>query len=216
MRRILSALALGLTGCVLPAKEPNLVLHADVRFSQAERHCMEEAAAQLDEQTDGFATVGFKYNYNPDSLFSEVKQSVFNNRVVRWTSTTPDLVEYEKTYQERHGSEFRLLGQTNGADVHGSRTIEIRLVADRLTDPHMCKLTMMHEIGHIYGLDHLPSSRGNIMHPMVISGRTDCYKREDLSVFCSLNGCDFSKMKPCPDHQPVGVFHAPDATECKE
>jgi hypothetical protein len=194
---------LGLNGCAfLPAREPTVTLHADKAFNGPERQCIKESADQWRSQTQGLADANVVYDYDPTNV-DQVLKFQLKDRLVKWDSSMP-LVRAEDE------GDALLLGQVwpkGGIHNDWKIPVEMRLVSDRLTDLHKCKLTAVHELGHVFGVPHIPSDPGNIMFPSVIPTRTACLKNEDLLVFCMVNDCGRVEMKPCPDQslEELGV-----------
>lgn len=209
MKALALAAVLGLTGCFLPdAKDPNVVtFHADRDFTDVERQCLVEAADKVAEQTSGLVNIEVEFDYNVHSTTDTFRHRV-TNRIVRWTSSTPEVLETDAALTEEHGTPWKLMGQTNGVSIFNvlRRPIEVRLVADRLPTKHICILTAMHEFGHALGVGHLESSKGNIMYPSVEPERSACFKAADLGAFCERYGCRLEDMKPCPDEPPASAL----------
>ncbi len=189
------------TGCMAQVRPPTVSFHADTGFTAPERTCLEDSAKQWEDQTSGLVQFEYIYDYqtsNPLSVFS----NMVNNRVVRWTSNTPLVVEMERQQTEDPAEPYTLLGMvTPSGGIHNSafKSVEMRLIADRLTDPNICKLTAVHELGHILGLKHIESNVQNIMYPSVLPTRKACLKKDDLLFFCYLNDCANVEMKPCDE-----------------
>ncbi len=211
---LIFCLGMLIQGCFLNAsKEPTIVMHADTLFSPDERACMEQSAQQWRDQTNGLADAHFVYDYKTADPISYLEMKL-HHRVVRWTSENPVLAEMERQGTERERLEdpdappYIILGMVSpGIGLHHEPQwpVEMRLVADRLqNDPnfeymHRCKLTTIHELGHVFGLQHLENNDANIMFPSVNMGRKACLKKDDLLVFCYLNNCGNVAMKPCED-----------------
>lgn len=192
-----------MAGCFLgPAREPTLRMHVDTSFSKDEVKCIEDAADLWRTQTHGLADPELVYDYDTKNPL-EVARRRLSNRLVRWTSENPVLVEYEKELSEEAGYEVTILGQVNGKGIKDPlhNPIEMRLVADRIPDHHKCVLTAVHEFGHVFGLPHA-TRRTDIMYPSVDVRRTACLKNDDLLMFCFLNDCGNVKVDPCPDDAP--------------
>lgn len=211
---------IGLSGCIHPFnKEPTLTYHADKRFTPPERQCIKESTDKWSTQTSGLADISVEYDYDPTSVGS-VLEYKGKDRLVRWTSNTPEVKEFEGRMREAEDvEEWTLLGLASGKLTDPVRVpFEVRLVADRFVDKegqfsnHMCQLTTIHEFGHNFGIPHLPR-RTNIMYQSVIMDRTACLKHEDLFAFSLLNKLPMSLMKPCPDDV---VFELPSSSASPE
>lgn len=169
--------------------------HADVDFSPTERSCLEASAQQWREQTQGIADVGFVYDYKPKDPKSIVL-NLTHNKLIKWSSTTPKVEEVEAIQED---PSYELLGLTmrsGGLDSYPRLPTTIGLVMDRLQDDHMCRLTVIHELGHAFGIHHMVGN-SNIMYPSVDIGRTACLKHDDLLAFCFANDCGNVEMKQC-------------------
>ncbi len=198
MKHLLLALSLlGLSGCIMPANDPHVVMSADTRFTAEERKCLEDSAAQWKSQTAGLADVRFEYDYDTRS-FQSVVEHKLSHRVVRWTRDTP----YVSALTDEG---YILLGQVSAVDsiITGGlvKPAEMRLVADRLEDPNMCRLTAIHELGHLFGINHIKWNEHAIMFPSVRRDRKACLKNDDLIMFCAANDCGNLQMNACFDSE---------------
>ncbi len=180
-------------------------MHVDTSYGPLERQCIVDSAEQWRSQTRGLADVELEFDYDTHKPL-EVARRRLSNRIVRWSSQSPVVVEIEKELTEDQEDPYILLGQVNGKGIRDPwhNPIEMRLVADRLQDPHTCRLTAIHEFGHVFGIPHLPN-KTDIMYPSVSYSRSACLKAEDLLAFCFYNDCANVDMKPCPD-DPPGTF----------
>ncbi len=206
----------GLSGCFVPSvKDPTLTMHVDTAYTAPERLCLEESAQQWRDQTSGLANVSFEYDLNQKDPVSVLTHKL-DHRVVRWTSKTPYVMLLEEMESEPD-SPYTLLGQVNGKGIKDPfhLPIEMGLVMDRLQDNHMCRLAATHELGHVFGVPHMPK-HGDIMFPSVQSNRTHCLKNDDLTVFAQLNGFPGELMKPCedqPELEPGLIVELPGETK---
>ncbi len=186
-------LSLSCIGCIIPeAKDPTLLMHGDVSYQPQERTCVESSAETWRYQTNVLADVQVVWDF--DSADPKSVHSLRNNhRILRWTSAHPIV-------QEMDGPGWNLLGLVNtldGPEQNYSKPIEMSLVMDRLQDGHVCRLTAIHEFGHVLGVPHLENYVANIMYPSIHPARKDCLKREDLLMYCFVNHCGNVTMKVC-------------------
>ncbi len=180
------------TGCFFRAKEPLLVMHGDVSYTPIERECVDSSADTWREQTKGLADAKVTWDYDSKDPVS-VHELRNQHRIIRWTSDHPIVKEFD-------GPDWQLLGLVNsleGPDNNYSKPLQMHLVMDRLQDRHTCRLTAIHELGHVFGVPHLTNYQGNIMYPSVDNRRTDCLKYEDLLVYCFENSCGNVQVKAC-------------------
>ncbi len=201
----LIASVLSLTGCFMPSvKDPTLTMHVDTAYTAPERQCLEQSAQQWRDQTSGLANVQYEYDYNPKDVVSVLTHKL-DHRVVRWTSETP-YVKLLEEMESEPDAPYILLGQVNGKGIKDPfhLPIEMGLVMDRLQDNHMCQLTAIHELGHVFGVPHLPK-HGDIMFPSVQANRTACLKADDLTIFAQINGFPGELMKPCEDQPSLEI-----------
>ncbi len=184
-------------GCFVPAYSPKVTMSVDAQFSLEERKCIEDSAAQWKEQTNGLSDVRFVYDYN-SKVFESVVAHKLTHRVTRWTTETPMV----KALTDEG---YILLGQVSEVDsiISGGlvKPAEMRLVADRLEDPNVCRLTAIHELGHLMGINHIKWNEHAIMFPSVRRDRKACLKNDDLIMFCAANDCGNVPMKPCEDSE---------------
>lgn len=204
MKRILTtiALILGLSGCgAAPLNhDPVIHFHVDKDAKPATRECLQFSADKWREQTSGIADVSFEYDYNKHDPKEALAIKAYD-RVVMWQSTTEEVVEYEREMSE--DGAWKLMGQASGKVTNTIRMpIEVRLVEDRLGDPNLCRLTVIHEFGHAFGIPHLGKNT-DIMFPSVDTRRTVCLKRDDLMAFAFLHQVPFEHMKPCPNQDDL-------------
>lgn len=191
-------------GCFLPAKEPTLTMHADVSFNEIERNCIDSSAEQWRYQTNGLADIRVKYDYDSHDPVS-VLEHVTKHRIVKWSSSHPQLVEFEAELNEdlEPGEPVRfILGQVgtkNGIHNAFRLPVEMRLVSDRFYSGQLCRNVTIHEFGHVLGVPHITSSEKNIMFPVALADRKPCLKEDDLLAFCYFNDCGNVKMEACED-----------------
>ncbi len=197
-------LAVSSTGCLMPAANP-VTMSVDVQFSQAERECLQDSAKQWKAQTNGLADVRFEYDYNSRDIQSVLTHKLAH-KVVRWTTLTPRV-------QDMTNEGFIVLGMVSKVDsiLTGGpvRPAELRLVADRLEDPNVCRLTAIHELGHLFGINHIKWNEHAIMYPSVRGDRKACLKTDDLIGFCSENDCGNVQMFPCQDSEDSFAVSSP-------
>lgn len=207
MKKLFLALLLSLTGCFLPARDPTVTMHGDSSFLPQERECLQDSANKWSEQTSGLVDIKLDWDYDAKDPVSVVKH-LPTNRLERWTSTTPEVQMY-------NDEGLIVLGLVKGKGIKDEfrRPIRMYMVMDRLQDPHDCRLTGIHEFGHVLGLPHIegPGMEGAIMYPYTIHERSACLKKEDLMLFCFVNDCGKVQMKPCEDDHLPSLFpeHVP-------
>ncbi len=183
-------------------RSPQMTYHVDTSFTADERQCIEYSTKQWRDQTIGLADIQLAYDYEPGKL-GNVLEHALNDKIVRWTSTTPEVVVYEREMSTPK-KPWILLGQTAHKITDPIRLpITVSLVMDRLQDAHECHLTTIHELGHGFGLPHI-GHQSDIMFPSVDLRRSDCLKNDDLVMFSMVNQLPGGLMKPCAD-DPVLV-----------
>lgn len=207
---IFSALLLSvlLPGCAVghalfPEKVPMVILHGDEQYTIAQRKCMEDSADVWRNQTSGVADIQIVWDYN-SAIPASIATHKDHNKIVWADSKTPIIVEMESDYEPGQ----RLLGlvmPSGGIHNRAKDPVEVRLIMDRMDDQRVCRLTAIHELGHLLGTPHISRNRENIMYPSIMSTRTVCLKPDDLLGFCFVNDCGSVKMKPCSD-EPTGLI----------
>lgn len=201
-------LSIIIPGCAVghilyPEKAPMVLLHGDEQYTIAQRKCIEDSTDVWRNQTGGVADIQVVWDYNsavPASVAAHKK----DNKIVWADSKTPIIVEMESDYEP--GQHLLGLVKPSGG-IHARGTtdpVELRLIMDRMDDPHTCRLTAIHELGHVLGVPHIARNKENIMYPSVKHERTACLKPDDLLGFCFVNDCGSVKMAPCSD-EPTGI-----------
>jgi hypothetical protein len=189
MKKTLLSLLLLLSGCAAQQYEPTMVMHADTSFTEQERGCMIDAAYQWSAQTNGIVDTRFEFDYDSKSTWSKINHAR-HHRVERWLSDDENTKEADKAIGGY------ILGQASG-DIHSTVSpAEMRLVVDRFESDRVCKLVVLHELGHVYGMDHIEGPE-NIMFKQIGRQRNTCLRTPDLREFCKHNECGKVELKGC-------------------
>lgn len=184
-------------------------MHGDVRYNEEQRQCVEESAKVWEDQTAGVADINVIWDLD-SSTASGLHEQSKNNRIIYTTSQTPVVKEKDEAAERNRDEDdppVFLLGfvkPSGGIHAPLGGPVELRLVLDRLTDGHKCRLAAIHELGHVLGIGHIARNRENIMYPSLMGSRKACLKADDLLGFCFVNDCGSVAMKPCSD-EPTGI-----------
>ncbi len=204
-------LALFLSGCAMfTAVPPMVTMHGDVRYNEDQRQCVIDSAKVWEDQTSGVADINIIWDFNSADPVSIHEQSK-NHKIIYTTSQTPVVKERddaaERNRDEDDPPQYLLGFVKPSGGIHNplQGPVELRLVLDRLSDGHKCRLAAIHELGHVLGVGHIPRNKEDIMYPSIMASRKACLKPDDLLGFCFVNDCGSVAMKPCSD-EPTGII----------
>lgn len=186
-------------GSVVPgATEPkaaSLTIHCDVDFTSHERDWFTTAASIWAFQTNGLADIRVVFDLNfQDTYNLAYHRDQKHNLILRGDSSL-ELVQEEDRDCGRPGCTLAFV--TSGG-IHNpwGKPINGVFIPERYPSDEYAIMVVLHEMGHMFGLPHLPSVQ-SLMFPSIISNRSACLKKADLSAFCDVNECGSTKMRPC-------------------
>lgn len=181
--------------------KPAVVMHGDTSFTKGERASIEKAAGIWKYQTDGLANL--KVVWDLDSAKADIE----NENVILRMNSSDEVVQWADCEATGFGA-FLAPGQcepivlawvspSGGVHNNGHRKVQLVIIPDRYNTPDLELAVELHEMGHIFGLPHLPSPQ-SVMYPSANAEKT-CLRQADLSEFCSQNVCTGYTMHPCEE-----------------
>lgn len=194
-RKMNKSILFSITAFIL-ACGPGDTLAIDAKFTDQEVYLIERAIQQWVSVTDseyaaiftfdGFDRGGFFFAENYD-------KSRGYSVIFKVNSNSPG---YKKLEQKQGRSFIGLANSLNGNMV---------IVSDK-TGEATFKFysTVLHELGHFYGLDHLRPPA--IMRPKFNNIKTQCITPADLAAFCDRNYCGSNAKSDC-DNPPNIEFN---------
>jgi hypothetical protein len=158
-----------------------LELHADVRFSEAERDAIQRAAGQWEYFTNGFAHIHVEY----DADLRNIERDAQNNLILRVDSKAPFV-----GWLEDGALAFVIHDRENKTAAQ-----KLFVVMDRVHDTGTLYRVMLHEIGHLLWLPNMPRGERAVMSENV-NGFT-CPHRLDMERFCAFHKCRLDDVRWC-------------------
>lgn len=209
-------LAIAASGCAtFRAQEtPTITFHADRRFSPDERSCIQDAADQWADQTDGQARFELKYDVLSNGEGNITGADLVHDSILRWNSGLAQVKQADYDLSTALGEpSAMILGNCSHNlydNVAGFRLpITIHVVSDRIHSQNLCKGVVMHEMGHSLGMNHVEEWPGDIMYHASTHEKDACLKKADLAEYCRVQG-DLDCMthtRPCTaTPEEVGFF----------
>jgi len=186
MRKIWPLAMLAALGCGTLRQPTTPKVYVDTNLTMAERKCVEYAAYQWDQQTEGLASVDLVFDEYDSHSQDSILEHLEDNKIQLW---------WNKGHQQFEDAKGPTVAVTNGQFVDGG--VVINLSREHLkTDYWLCTSTVMHELGHAWGLDHT-DSRKNVMFPHVSREPFTCLSQEDLDDYCGIYDCGTVHPKGC-------------------
>lgn len=210
---ILTAIIIGLgsIGCGGDFHDFPAKIYIDPTFSPREQELIIESLDEWRVATDGFADETPIIGYNPDSSYD-----THNHEIIRKISTDAEVQEQKKSNKE--GSTFG--GSQNLGPFTFNSVGPIWIMVDNIEKndcdegeenkdhySRLFKFTVMHELGHHYGLEHAHPSIPSLMNENMYSNaytQEPCIHDVDVQAFCSQYGCD-AKFGTCNDKSQVSI-----------
>lgn len=188
MKKIFSLIILLLaTACIgTPAHTFPSKIYIDDSFTDHERDIIEKSVYEWRDATDGIA----------DEMVGLIDSDTGQRDTIRpINSKDPRIVTRDRSGVQRLGKlhlftlGFAYMGTKLGPfEVESSGNIY--LVIDRIRkskDPDKkLRHIVLHELGHHYGIQHLPEGSNTVMEPY---GNVGCITILDLKAFCGLYEC---------------------------
>lgn len=171
---------------------PTFTLFVDKGFSGPERELIVDGFKQWERDTRG--TVKFDVTTYPfDSSTDEVPEGeagkcTYDTYVVRM----PETAKVVKKLDER----FKPKGHTLGFTQSNCKMRVVALITSRLRDAKLFRQVVVHEAGHLIGLDHIPVPKESVMFPSTDKA-TKCPTALDMKQLCMLYDCDWRDMAAC-------------------
>ncbi len=180
-----------------PTKPATVTVHADTDFTQEERADMLLAANIWRWQTSGLADINVVFDLDFSSIQSLGELLASDEvLVVRAEEGSSSVLAADAS----SNCEGCVLGWMTSGGIHAPKLlhpIQGAFIVSRMNQVEGRQLkVMLHEFGHLLGLPHSPSVQG-IMYPASITDTTNCLKKSDLALFCTVNECSGALLYPC-------------------
>lgn len=173
-------------------KEPTFNIVFERNYGGPERELIMGAFKMWERVSHGAVkfTVA-KYVFDPEleEIPEHEDTCTYDVYVLRVKSTDPVVRKLDKR------DNAKVLGFT----VSSCEQRVIALVTDRLKDSKMFSQVMVHEAGHLVGLDHIPVPSESIMFPSMDKAAKCGPTALDMKQFCMLYECEWRNTTTCED-----------------
>ena len=156
----------------------------DVRFDDAEMVEIKSAVAEVNKlakliDADDLVTPAGRFTDDND-VFEQNNVDNDRNEIYR-IGEAEECLGFVNRYRDKFGDFDKLYGFYTGTDIG-------LLVFNSCRDGRPLKFVLMHELGHMVGMDHVTSNRHAVMHPSACC--VDSFTEADKEQFCLQHGCD--------------------------
>lgn len=177
--------------CTKPKCEFPDTLYIDNSFSDHDRRVIEKSIEEWRYATDGIADVSIgliDWNEGHRAMIQIIN------------SKHPKIAKKDKDNTSVYGTNMLTLGYADMDTTFGPIKInngkDIYIVNDRIKNSKgsekLFHHVALHELGHHFGINHLPQETGALMTPY---GDTDCITDLDLREFCDIYDCSGHDIK---------------------
>lgn len=171
------------------------ILHIDGRFTPQQRTIIFNAFVEWQTTMRNYVTFELaEPTWSPNE-----KEMTFRLNSHNECTNDVFIIKIKSDHPSIHMMEHSGIQQVGNTLGYTSRTCEakfVALVVDRISSTTMFRNVILHEVGHLCGLDHLGIPNESIMYPSQDKS-TRCITSLDAKYFCDLYGCDWRNMLFC-------------------